>query len=138
MTTRFPKEFLLGNIDEMNITYSKNESLYVRFDKAYIFQFEGIYNHDSNPSFSLYDKDNLILYQNDMTNDYKDFNVLLKQEKYSLAFIDYDMEKKIGFSLIDSNNETSYIFEFINNHSGWNPRFLRFYNEYKCLFKTLL
>ena len=112
-------------------------SHYLRFDKSYIFQFEK-YNHESKPSFSLYDKDNLILYQNDMTDDYKEYNLLLNQGKYILAFMDYDMEKKIEFSLIDSNNEIVYKLEFINNHSGWDPRFLRFYNEYKCLFKTIV
>ncbi len=138
IATRFPKLFLLGKVEEMIITYSKNESLYLRFDKSYVFQFEGTYNHESKPSFSLYDKDNLILYHNDMTDDCKEYNLLLNQGKYILAFMDYDMEKKIGFSLIDSNNEIVYKLEFINNHSGWDPRFLRFYNEYKCLFKTIV
>lgn len=138
MSSRFPKEFLLGNVEKMIINYSKNESLYLRFDKSYIFQYEGIYNRESHPVFRLYDKDNLILYQNDMKEDNEDYNILLNQGKYSLFFIDYDLDKKIGFSLINSNNEIEYKFEFVNYHFGWDPRFLRFYNEYKCLFKTIV
>ncbi len=138
MTTKFPKEFLLGNVEEMYINYSNKESLYVRFDKSYVFQFEGTIDHDSKPYFTLHDKDNLILYQNDMTYDFKDFNILLKGGQYTLVFKDYDIERKIGFSLVDSNGDIEYNFDFHNDHSGWNPRFLRFYNEYKCLFKDIM
>ena len=37
--------------------------------------------------------------------EFKDFNILLKGGQYTLVFKDYDIERKIGFSLVDSNGE---------------------------------
>tara|TARA_E500000178_G_scaffold166292_1_gene165667 strand:+ start:4184 stop:4600 length:417 start_codon:yes stop_codon:yes gene_type:complete len=138
MTIAFPNEFWLGATDEMMINYNHNESLYLRFDKSYVFQFEGYIDYSTKPSFSLYDKDGCCLYKNDMTNDSKEAFIWLNHDTYTLEFLDYDMEHYIGFNLLNSNNEIAYNLEFTNSHNGWYPRFLRFYNGYKCLFKNLV